>query len=211
MSRNHPIRRLALVLNIVLLLCALLMWNRSESKLDGYYHVRYFRHISPQWFFLQGIESGDGRLMFVESYTTCLTAAEATVTSSDWDDLGLERTDVRTGNITTISVWRTKQVVYGLNPHTFWNRLGFYDSWQLGYKNPTWGRRGAMPYVALIIPLSLWPAIALCGVLLRRTRQTRADRRRAKGLCPDCGYDLRATPDRCPECGVAAASSPIAP
>jgi hypothetical protein len=40
-------------------------------------------------------------------------------------------------------------------------------------------------------------------------RSARADEqrqhRRANGLCPECGYDLRATPGRCPECGWAAA------
>jgi hypothetical protein len=48
------------------------------------------------------------------------------------------------------------------------------------------------PYWLPILLLSL-PAAIYLSIWLRRSKP---------GMCPVCGYDLRATPDRCPECGT---------
>jgi len=48
-------------------------------------------------------------------------------------------------------------------------------------------------------------AISPGYVGVRSWRNRRMVRR---GLCPRCGYDLRASPERCPECGTVAASEP---
>jgi hypothetical protein len=46
-------------------------------------------------------------------------------------------------------------------------------------------------------------AVSLCLIFLARRATHRVNRRLAGGLCPNCGYDLRASKDRCPECGCA--------
>ena len=45
--------------------------------------------------------------------------------------------------------------------------------------------------------------------LMYLRRRLRPAARRRPGLCPRCGYDLRASPGRCPECGAAPKKIPI--
>ena len=56
-----------------------------------------------------------------------------------------------------------------------------------------------LPYWFAVMATAILPARSsvLAAKLLRRRR------RLAGGLCPGCGYDLRATPATCPECGQA--------
>jgi hypothetical protein len=58
-----------------------------------------------------------------------------------------------------------------------------------------------------VIYLPLWLLGILFGIgpikfAVQKYRHACRTSRAAKGHCPKCGYDLRATPDRCPECGT---------
>jgi hypothetical protein len=78
------------------------------------------------------------------------------------------------------------------------------------------GRPPSYAYAAYVVPqwlpialLTLPPIIKLAIVLIRRLARRR---RRGRGLCGRCGYDLRGNESgTCPECGTAATPLTLAP
>jgi hypothetical protein len=69
------------------------------------------------------------------------------------------------------------------------------------------GRATAVRWHELRVPC--WFLLLVAGSPAAwQARRVVSRLRRRTGLCPRCGYDLRATPERCPECGTPAADGP---
>jgi hypothetical protein len=71
---------------------------------------------------------------------------------------------------------------------------------------------GSLGYRFHTVVAPCWTAALVAAALpirwLTLRRRWRRERRDAAGLCPECAYDLRATPGQCSECGWAAAAGP---
>jgi len=137
------------------------------------------------------------------------------------------------GNV-TVADWRVLEWVLGSNRWTIATNRGLVQVWRnpadpaAAYQRPAPGgipsgtpvafafagmalERSPFPLLSLRIDLPLWIVVASTAVLplVRVARWCGRIRRKRAGLCPSCGYDLRATPDLCPECGTPAAVSNV--
>jgi hypothetical protein len=82
------------------------------------------------------------------------------------------------------------------------------DSARFRHRWFVWEAEGSGPDVRQLLVCPNW-ALTLAAALLPLSRLVNPCvrwRRRNRGLCPSCRYDLRATPGRCPECGTATSS-----
>jgi hypothetical protein len=183
------LRRLFMILSVLsLLLCVAtcVLWVRSYWLYDYVWwnygtvsRLREFKILST---------SGGCAFYFSASADTNQTHPEPTVHNSFWGR--------STDSPVASDGYRYEVDIFGEEPRR----------WALGHHSYRGsGRTGTTWYV--VVPDYAIAASLLLLTLVRRCRRILA--RQGAGLCPACGYDLRATPDRCPECGAVSASANV--
>jgi hypothetical protein len=100
--------------------------------------------------------------------------------------------------VATAALWATSYTMLGdtiggtaVRLVSVWGRLDFFIG-------PT--KAFSLPHWVMFLLTGVLPAVWFDW--LGKMRKP------ADGHCSNCGYDLRATPDRCPECGAVPAAKP---
>ena len=170
----RQVRRVVLIASAGLLMVSLLGWSRSKFAGDS-------------WFWGGRAHCGgmfvmDGVVRF--GYAAQGSTGEArgfSHGSFDW------RSQTRGFGVRSWEEMRGR----------WYGRLGFGYDPNARLDNTTGGRmyRVYFPFWGLTIVSLIAPGMVVIAYCRRRHRHRR-------GMCPRCGYDLRATAQRCPECGA---------
>jgi hypothetical protein len=173
------------VLSLLLCAATFFFWFRGLEINDSCYWV------APARSFQMSVDSGNGKIAL--GFVDVASGTE------------------HLGSAPGFHYERSKPVnLYSLGwPIDFnWQGLGFlvrsFRSLLTSPSGKPWVTRWsfvAFPCWFVLTLLAILPTVWV--IRYRRTVQ-------GHGLCPTCGYDLRATPDRCPECGRVPKSNPAA-
>ena len=193
-----PVRRrllnLLTVLSLLLCVAVCVLWARSYSTADQFDNLAIWNDGQREQFRAWGFASMKGRFILYRN------DGESDPNRDAWWEFagrfGHEQRGLRHFTVTPGDESSFRQ-------DRWWNRLGFEHADTSRRSTPHVLERSRQ----LVLPA--WMAAVLWAVLpclwsrrevIRLIRQTRVGR----GLCPQCAYDLRATPGRCPECGTTA-------
>lgn len=163
---------------VSLLLClgSIALWIRSYKTSDWIEWV-YRRHF-------YAASTARGAIALTYSYVTNADKPHFAFESVQWPDM----------NAVYQSQYR----------RTVWNAMGFrYDNSVRNIYREADGSESSGGKYQIQLPLYVLVFLFALAPLVYIVRFWRRRRRRGEGLCPVCGYDLRASPDRCPECGRA--------
>lgn len=174
------VRKTATICSLIALLGFLSLWAMS------YLSINYSSFVGPR---VVGIE--DGAAYFSLRAKKNISIVNAGISNS-------------------AGVWMTWNDSGAAGEHKSW-RVNGLRSDPMQSRKTTWGmfflRSGTKISGGV---LALWiPTVALLcvsGWLLHPYYRLR--KRLKHGLCPDCGYDLRASTEHCPECGLALEQTP---
>jgi hypothetical protein len=177
---RRPLFAIASAISMLLCVCTIALWVRS-----------YFRQDLITWGVIgdTGLQACAAHSVFGETQFMSATRSAPGWKEFHWPKPGLNFDGSRTSSENTlVGVSRV------LGPTSYRSLAGF------GFLAVNSGnfslRMVAVPQWFLALLFAIAPTFWFFG-----THRRRAKRRRL-GLCPHCGYDLRATPDRCPECGL---------
>jgi hypothetical protein len=194
-------------LSLILLIGVLGMWTRSQSVRDSFVHRSILP--SPPW----AVKEREVRVTgFRGSAALTVTTYTHLDIQGNWLRAELdaeqgfdhERGDpaplpMTPGpvNGTSFGAWGFYREVYPAAPmfRDSPGRVARGGRWRFAWPYAT---THAAPWWVLAAGLAILPALAVP----RWHRAWQRMRRANSGLCPACGYNLRATPDRCPECGT---------